>query len=217
MMSVLMGVRDRDALARACDLGVAMQLTNISRDVGEDAEAGRLYLPLEWFEEFKVDPERFLSDPTPEPEIARMTKRLLAEATRLYYRADAGIDALPRVCRPGIHAARNIYSGIGGHIRAAGFDSVTRRARTGLGEKLALIALSVGTTAVGCVMPRSAVLYAPPLPETAFLVDAASRESAKAWADETVGTLVSVFSRMKERDQAASNTFARFGRQDVSS
>ena len=47
-MCVLMGVRSGDALARACDLGVAMQLTNIARDVGEDARAGRVYLPLDW-------------------------------------------------------------------------------------------------------------------------------------------------------------------------
>jgi 15-cis-phytoene synthase len=48
MMCVLMGVRDANALARACDLGVAMQLTNIARDVGEDARARRMYLPLAW-------------------------------------------------------------------------------------------------------------------------------------------------------------------------
>ena len=46
MMAVLMGVRAPDVVARACDLGVAMQLSNIARDVGEDARAGRLYLPL---------------------------------------------------------------------------------------------------------------------------------------------------------------------------
>ena len=46
MMALLMGVARAGALARACDLGVAMQLTNIARDVGEDARAGRLYLPL---------------------------------------------------------------------------------------------------------------------------------------------------------------------------
>jgi 15-cis-phytoene synthase len=51
MMCVLMRVRDADALARACDLGLAMQLTNIARDVGEDARAGRLYLPLDWLDE----------------------------------------------------------------------------------------------------------------------------------------------------------------------
>jgi 15-cis-phytoene synthase len=48
MMCVLMRVRDADALARACDLGLAMQLTNIARDVGEDAREGRLYLPRGW-------------------------------------------------------------------------------------------------------------------------------------------------------------------------
>ena len=46
MMAVLMGARDPNQLARACDLGVAMQFSNIARDVGEDARAGRLYLPL---------------------------------------------------------------------------------------------------------------------------------------------------------------------------
>ena len=55
MMCVLMRVRDADALARACDLGLAMQLTNIARDVGEDARAGRLYLPLDWLDEAGID------------------------------------------------------------------------------------------------------------------------------------------------------------------
>ena len=55
MMCVLMRVRDRDALARACDLGVAMQLTNIARDVGEDAREGRLYLPTDWLAGAGVD------------------------------------------------------------------------------------------------------------------------------------------------------------------
>ncbi len=60
MMCVLMGVRDADALARACDLGVAMQLTNIARDVGEDARERRLYLPLDWLAEAGIDPDAFL-------------------------------------------------------------------------------------------------------------------------------------------------------------
>ena len=64
MMTVLMGVRDRDALARACDLGVAMQLTNIARDVGEDAAAGRLYLPLRLADGGAgIDPDAFLAAP----------------------------------------------------------------------------------------------------------------------------------------------------------
>jgi phytoene synthase len=56
MMCVLMRVREADALARACDLGLAMQLTNIARDVGEDARAGRLYLPQDWLRAEGVDP-----------------------------------------------------------------------------------------------------------------------------------------------------------------
>ena len=63
MMAVLMGVRDPARLAAAIDLGVAMQLSNIARDVGEDARAGRLYLPLRWLAEAGIDPELFLAAP----------------------------------------------------------------------------------------------------------------------------------------------------------
>ena len=49
-----------NVLARACDLGVAMQLTNIARDIGEDAREGRLYIPLNWMKEVGVNPNSFL-------------------------------------------------------------------------------------------------------------------------------------------------------------
>ncbi|MEM9725893.1 MAG: phytoene/squalene synthase family protein, partial [Pseudomonadota bacterium] len=124
MMCVLMGVRDRDALARACDLGLAMQLTNIARDVGEDAAAGRLYLPLDALGQVGLDPEAFLAAPAPSPELATVVAGLLAEAQRLYRRAETGVDALPRDCRPGILAARHIYGAIGARIAANGYDSV---------------------------------------------------------------------------------------------
>lgn len=202
MMSVLMGVRDRHALARASDLGVAMQLTNIARDIGEDAHEGRLYLPLEWFEARGMDPEVFLADPQPTREIAAMAKSLLAEATRLYHRSEPGIGMLPRNCRPGIFAARYIYAGIGRHIRSAKFDSVTRRARTGLGEKLALVLLSVGTSTTQSVMPRSPVLYAKPLEETKFLVEAAAEPDLveNPWGEGAFGTFAAVMARLKERE-----------------
>ena len=54
-MAVLMRVRDPSRLAAAIDLGVAMQLSNIARDVGEDARAGRLYLPLRWLAEAGIE------------------------------------------------------------------------------------------------------------------------------------------------------------------
>lgn len=204
MMSVLMKVRDRDALARAADLGVAMQLTNIARDIGEDAAEGRLYLPLEWFEEMDIDPDAFLANPAANPEISEMARRLLAEADRLYTRSEAGIVALPRKCRPGIYAARYIYAGIGKHIAAANYDSVSQRAYTGLSEKIGLMLLSVGSATADSVMPRSAMLHARPLDETAFLIDAATagQPMPAQWGDGKVGTLVGVFAQLKERDLA---------------
>lgn len=175
MMTVLMGVRDADALARACDLGVAMQLTNIARDVGEDARAGRLYLPRDWMREAGLEPEDFLAAPQPSRPLGQVIHRLLWEAQQLYWRAEAGISALPADCRPAIFAARFIYAAIGQDVRRADYDSVTRRAHTGTARKLALLARAVSASAVTTVMPRSAVLHAPPLPETAFLVAAARR------------------------------------------
>ena len=175
MMCVLMRVRDADALARACDLGLAMQLTNISRDVGEDARAGRLFLPLDWLREEGVEVGAFLADPSASPGVRRVTARLLREADRLYQRSEAGVAALPLACRPGIFAARHIYAGIGGHVARAGFDSVTRRARTGRGQKLGWMMLAGLRAAVSPVMPQAAVLHARPAPEVAFLVDAAAR------------------------------------------
>ena len=204
MMAVLMGVRDRDALARACDLGVAMQLTNIARDIGEDAHAERLYLPIDWFDEAGVDIDAFLANPQPSAKISAMAKRLLVEANRLYYRSEAGISVLPRSCRPGIYAARYIYAGIGGDIRASKYDSVTRRAHTSLSQKLAHIATSVGAAAADAVMPRSAVLHAPALTETAFLVEAAAEAPVNPLSsgNKSFDTLYSVFAQMKARDHA---------------
>ncbi len=71
MMCVLMDVRDRHALARACDLGAAMQLTNIARDVGEDAALGRVYLPLDWLEEAGLDRAAFVARPARDARGAR--------------------------------------------------------------------------------------------------------------------------------------------------
>jgi len=90
MMCVLMRVRDPNALARACDLGVAMQLTNIARDVGEDAREGRLYLPTDWMHEAGITPEAFLRDPEPTPQVRAMVRRLLREADDRYARCECG-------------------------------------------------------------------------------------------------------------------------------
>jgi len=197
MMTVIIGVRDADALARACDLGVAMQLTNIARDVGEDAREGRLYLPTDWMVAAGIDPEDFLADPRPFPELADILRRLLTEADRLYLRSEAGIRALPPRARPAIFAARLIYAEIGATLRSNGWDSVTRRATTGRGAKLRLAAVAAARATSVSLMPQSAVLHAPPLPETAFLVAAAARPSR---LPQRADTLTAIFADLRRRD-----------------
>ncbi|HSO40535.1 MAG TPA: phytoene/squalene synthase family protein [Labilithrix sp.] len=144
MMTLIMGSREPEVLARACDLGVAMQLTNIARDVGEDARRGRLYLPGAWLSEAGVDRERFLAEPEASEGVRAVVARLLDDAESLYARADTGIAHLPRDCRVAIRSARLVYSAIGGTIRKAGFDSVSRRAVVPLPQKLWLVLRAFG-------------------------------------------------------------------------
>lgn len=175
MMAVLMGVRSRDLMARACDLGVAMQLTNIARDVGEDARNGRLYLPRDWMREEGLDPDAWLANPAFNDSVARVVDRLLRTAEGLYQRADPGIAALPRSCRPGIFAAKYIYREIGTQIAASGFDSIRQRATTGRLRK----ALLLGRAAVASFLKPSVATGHEPLPETQYLIEAAPTDS---WA-----------------------------------
>jgi 15-cis-phytoene synthase len=174
MMCVLMRARDPDALARACDLGVAMQLTNIARDVGEDARAGRIYLPTDWLDEAGISVDDFFANPAATPEIRRMVRRLLAESQRLYIRSEAGIRKLPMPARTGIFAARYIYAGIAASVRRNAHDTVTVRARTTKAAKVGLIGKAAVRSAGTVVLPQSPVLFARPLDEVAFLVDAAA-------------------------------------------
>ncbi len=197
MMCVLMRVRDRDALARAADLGVAMQLTNIARDVGEDALEGRIYLPMEWLETAGIEPEDFLADPKPTKAVRIMVRNMLMRAERLYRRSEAGISALPASCRPGIFAARYIYAGIGGQLRQAGYDPITARARTTSVQKLGLLGKSILRSATSTAMPQSPVIFAPALPEVAFLVEAAAAPTDPHWSDAVTGA----FSQLAAVDQ----------------
>ena len=199
MMCVLMRVRNADALARACDLGLAMQLTNIARDVGEDARASRLYLPLHWLDEVGIAPEAFLANPTADQRICQLTARLLGHADQLYARAEAGIPALPLACRPGIFAARHVYAGIGGAVALGGYDSITRRARTSARQKIGWLGLSIARAAASIALPVPATLHAPPAPEVAFLVDAAARASQRQHRSEA---LLSVFAQLEAKDRA---------------
>lgn len=165
MMTLLMGPRAPHVLARACDLGAAMQLTNIARDVGEDAQRGRIYLPLSWMREEGLDPERWLAAPAHDPRLAAVVARLLRAASTLYRRADDGIGALPADCRFAIRAARLIYAEIGTVIARRDHDSVNRRAVVPTWRKIWLLARAYLARHHG-----NALLHAPPLEPTRFLV-----------------------------------------------
>jgi phytoene synthase len=204
MMCVLMRVREADALARACDLGLAMQLTNIARDVGEDARAGRVYLPLDWLAEEGITPEGLCAMTAPVPGLRRVVRRLLAQARRHYWRAEAGIPALPLACRPGIWAARLIYDGIGSAVDRAGFDSLTRRARTGRGRKLAWLAEAGLRSAVCSVMPQPALIHAAPAAEVDFLVRAAAHQAGAAAARGRSEALLAVLAQLESRGRRLS-------------
>ncbi|MEJ1159247.1 phytoene/squalene synthase family protein [Prosthecomicrobium sp. N25] len=207
MMSVLMGRRAPEVLARACDLGAAMQLTNIARDVGEDARAGRIYLPLAWLRSEGIDPAGFLARPEPSPALARILEGLLAAADRLYATGAAGIGRLPAGCRPAIRAAALIYAEIGREIRRNGLDSITRRAVVG-GRRKALLA----ARAIAPIAPGTGGLHGPPIASAAGLVERTAGPSAHADGPrsgaERIVWVVDLFDRL-ERAERARRTAAR--------
>ncbi len=175
MMTLMMGARAPQTLARACDLGIAMQLTNIARDVGEDARAGRLYLPLCWLREAGIDPEALLAKPVATPALKGVVARLLCEAAALYTRARRGIAQLPLSCRPAILAAALLYAEIGRELTSrCALDSITHRARVGATRKLALVARA------GVASPwLSGGAPLPPIDAAMFLIEAVARHPVR--------------------------------------
>ncbi|EXJ15971.1 phytoene/squalene synthase family protein [Imhoffiella purpurea] len=201
MMAALMGARSEELVARACDLGVAMQITNICRDVGEDARNGRIYLPLAWMREAGIDPEAWLKEPVFNDALASVIQRMLDTADRLYQRSDAGIAGLPMGCRAGINAARYLYSEIGRQLERQGLDSISRRAIVPPQRKLQLIGSILGRAVL-----TSRQISAPPLEETRFLVDAVvaatPRHSTPSGVGERVMWVLELFETLEERERA---------------
>lgn len=209
MMAALMGARSTQLVARACDLGVAMQLTNIARDVGEDARNGRLYLPMSWMREAGIDPEAWLANPVFNDALASVIERLLRAADTLYMRSDAGIAGLPMGCRAGINAARYLYAEIGRQVERQGLDSVSRRAIVPSTRKVQLLAPILGTAVLS---PR--YVTAPPLEETRFLVDAVAYSTHRAQDDAVAAPagignrviwVLELFEQLEERERALTN------------
>ena len=196
MMAVLMGVRSAPALARACDLGVAMQLTNIARDVGEDARAGRVYLPLDWLDEAGVPAVALLAEPRFSDALGSVVARLLQVADVLYMRGLEGVEFLPLSCRPGIRAAALLYREIGHALAQGGHDSVARRAHVPARRKVALLAQALLPRT-----PAAPLMRQQALPACQYLVDAAARETALAGSDfqAKLNWVFDLFERLAEQ------------------
>ena len=202
MMALLMDTRSPDAVARACDLGVAMQLSNIARDVGEDAAMGRLYLPHAWMREAGIDPDAWLAKPVFTPALGAVLERLLLAADALYRRVGAGVARLPLSCRPGINAARYLYAEIGGQVRQGGFDSVSRRAVVPASRKAWLL-----LRALLALRPAGSAQAWPVLGANAFLVDAVQasalptpRAGKRGVADRMIW-VIELFDRLERQEQ----------------
>ncbi len=125
-------VRER-AVRYARTLGVAMQLTNILRDVGEDAARGRCYLPDEDLAMFGLDPTRVLSDPTlkDDPKWSAFMRHQVARARALYRAASPGIALLAPDAQRCARACADGYAAILGAIERNRYDSFSVRARVG--------------------------------------------------------------------------------------
>ncbi len=195
MMACLMSARTAPLLARACELGVAMQLTNIARDVGSDAQAGRLYLPLDWMEAAGLDADRWLMHPVACDRLKPMVAQLLRAAAELYGRAGGGIERLPPDCRWGIRVAAGLYAAIGGAVQRNGLDSVTYRAVVSPWRKAVLLLRASRRT-----WQDPAAAEAPGPQVTDFLVQAALAPAAATAAGRRqprIDWLLGLFERLE--------------------
>jgi phytoene synthase len=145
MMLPILEPDSPEAVPHARDLGFAFQLTNFLRDVAEDLDRGRVYLPRADLELFHADPRRRVVD-----DAWRELMRFEIERCRELYRsADVGITMLPPASARCVRAARVLYSEILDRIEAADFDVFSRRAVVPTWRKVAAASRVVAPTWLG--------------------------------------------------------------------
>ena len=137
MMAIVMGVpADDDAtLERAADLGIAFQLSNIARDIREDHDAGRCYIPQDWLDEFAI-PQEALLDPEHQAGLMILVGRMVALVNDYEASARKGVDRLPFRSRLAVLAAARIYGAIGRRVGSLGPAAWDRRVTIGRAQKL---------------------------------------------------------------------------------
>lgn len=144
MMAVLMGVPadDEPTLARAADLGIAFQLSNIARDVREDFDNGRCYLPAAWLAEYGIEPEE-LFEARHEAVLVAMIERLIGSVAKYEESARKGVEKLPFRSRVAVLTALRIYGAIGRRVVRLGSAAWDRRVAISKARKLAYLVPSL--------------------------------------------------------------------------
>jgi len=169
LMCGVLGVRDPRAVPHAVDLGIGMQLTNICRDVLEDAHKGRVYLPATRLGDAGIDASTFIDDVVARREsvvaTARVVRALLNVADRYYASAEAGMRFIPARSRLAILVASRVYRAIGTKLLARDADALQGRMATTLLEKVgcalgALVAFLV-PSAASSAASHNASLHVP--------------------------------------------------------
>lgn len=152
MMASIMGVRDAATLRRAQDLGLAFQLTNICRDVREDALNGRLYLPAEALTAAGVEARpKAVLDAAAQDAVFSVVAAQLALAERYYDSARIGLRALPFRGAMAVAAARRVYRQIGRRILAKGPEALASRTRVGKVQAAVLILSGLADALWSCL------------------------------------------------------------------
>lgn len=134
-MLPILGYSDPRAIEAATALGTAFQLANFIRDIDEDIERGRIYMPLDDLARFGVNEEMLLQRKLT-PEIIEAIKYQIARVRELQEKAEAGIQYLDPISRPCIRAASELYCGIVDEIEANGYDIFNKRATTSQWRRL---------------------------------------------------------------------------------
>ena len=128
MLPILGSLSPESAIA-AEKLGTAFQLANFIRDVGEDLERGRIYLPLDELESFGVSKSMLMSRKLT-PEIIAALKFQIARVRSLQSESESGILQLEASSRACIEAASELYCGIVEEVEKIGYDIFNHRAKT---------------------------------------------------------------------------------------
>ncbi len=138
MMTHILGYSDAAAFAPAEKLGIAMQLTNILRDIQEDKNMGRIYLPRQEMQAYKVDEEDIMAERL-SPALVDLIRFHVQRAHGYYDEADRGIPLLSHESRFAIYAASRIYRGILGKIEHTGYNPFLGRAYLPMHQKLSIL------------------------------------------------------------------------------